>query len=97
VKWDKLNGAIVCRYYRSTISHDNPPLYAYIASNGADWWNACISPSDDDEMMECPLRLEVAGATTLAGAKANVAAALAKYIAALNLATAYRPEVPDGR
>lgn len=83
LKWDRLSSPVVLLYYRATIANGALPLYAYIASNGAGWWNACISPDADDAMMEHPRRLEVAGAKTLAGAKKNVDDALTEYAATL--------------
>lgn len=94
LKWKRTIGVVVRVYYRAVIVEgDDLPLYAYIANNGAGWWNACISPSDHDSMMEHPRRLDVAGSKTLAGAKLNVARALGKYARALRLLAGLdRPE-----
>jgi hypothetical protein len=80
IKWGVIKGPIVKRYYRATIvDGGNLPLYAYISNNGAGWYNWCISPSDDDEMMEHPHRI-TGGARTLTEAKTGVYLALRAHI-----------------
>lgn len=82
--WVSINHRVIGRCHVATLSTE-PPLKAYIASNGAGWFNWCISPNLDDYMMENPHRIQ-GGAKTLKVAKVDVEVVLRKYAANVNRA-----------